>query len=278
MGRGRVELKRIENKINRQVTFAKRRNGLLKKAYELSVLCDAEVALIIFSNRGKLYEFCSTSSMAKTIEKYHRCSYAPLEANQSMHDIQNCYQEYLKLKEKVEALQRSQRNLLGEDLGDLNTTDLKQLEHQLDSSLKQIRSTKTQFMLDRLSELQRKEESLLETNNALRKKLEETDAALQSSWEAREQCVQYNHQPTQPDDFANPLQCNRNLRIGQILSLVACSLSAALEFVFVPSVQKIITKPLESISCMYGQSEWRTTDLKEVGLMPTHGAILARSR
>ena len=61
MGRGRVELKRIENKINRQVTFAKRRNGLLKKAYELSVLCDAEVALIVFSNRGKLYEFCSSS-------------------------------------------------------------------------------------------------------------------------------------------------------------------------------------------------------------------------
>ena len=61
MGRGRVELKRIENKINRQVTFAKRRNGLLKKAYELSVLCEAEVALIIFSNRGKLYEFCSGS-------------------------------------------------------------------------------------------------------------------------------------------------------------------------------------------------------------------------
>lgn len=61
MGRGRVELKRIENKINRQVTFAKRRNGLLKKAYELSVLCDAEVGLIIFSNRGKLYEFCSSS-------------------------------------------------------------------------------------------------------------------------------------------------------------------------------------------------------------------------
>ncbi|KAL0002605.1 hypothetical protein SO802_016386 [Lithocarpus litseifolius] len=43
MGRGRVELKRIENKINRQVTFSKRRNGLLKKAHELSVLCDAEM-------------------------------------------------------------------------------------------------------------------------------------------------------------------------------------------------------------------------------------------
>ena len=59
MGRGRVVMKRIENKINRQVTFSKRRNGLLKKAYELSVLCDAEVALIVFSSRGKLYEFGS---------------------------------------------------------------------------------------------------------------------------------------------------------------------------------------------------------------------------
>ncbi|KAL8193452.1 hypothetical protein R6Q57_026587 [Mikania cordata] len=66
MGRGRVELKRTESKINRQVTFAKRRNGLLKKAYEPSVLCDAEVALIIFSNSGKLYEFCSTSKFEKT--------------------------------------------------------------------------------------------------------------------------------------------------------------------------------------------------------------------
>lgn len=59
MGRGRVVLKRIENKINRQVTFSKRRSGLLKKAHEISVLCDAEVALIIFSNKGKLYEFAT---------------------------------------------------------------------------------------------------------------------------------------------------------------------------------------------------------------------------
>lgn len=53
-------MKRIENATSRQVTFSKRRNGLLKKAFELSVLCDAEVALIIFSPRGKLYEFAST--------------------------------------------------------------------------------------------------------------------------------------------------------------------------------------------------------------------------
>ncbi|KAK8970053.1 Agamous-like MADS-box protein AGL5 [Platanthera guangdongensis] len=58
-GRGKIEIKRIENTTNRQVTFCKRRNGLLKKAYELSVLCDAEVALVIFSNRGRLYEYAN---------------------------------------------------------------------------------------------------------------------------------------------------------------------------------------------------------------------------
>ena len=49
------------NDEHEQVTFAKRRNGLLKKAYELSLLCDAEVALIIFSGRGRLFEFSSSS-------------------------------------------------------------------------------------------------------------------------------------------------------------------------------------------------------------------------
>ena len=59
MGRGKIEIKRIENTTNRQVTFCKRRNGLLKKAYELSVLCDCEVALVVFSSRGRLYEYAS---------------------------------------------------------------------------------------------------------------------------------------------------------------------------------------------------------------------------
>lgn len=59
IGRGKIEIKRIENTTNRQVTFCKRRNGLLKKAYELSVLCDAEVALIVFSTRGRLYEYAN---------------------------------------------------------------------------------------------------------------------------------------------------------------------------------------------------------------------------
>lgn len=216
MGRGRVELKRIENKINRQVTFAKRRNGLLKKAYELSVLCDAEVALIVFSNRGKLYEFCSTSSMANTLERYQRCSYGSLEASQASNENESSYQEYLKLKAKVDVLQRSQRNLLGEDLAELGTKDLEHLENQLDKSLRQIRSRKTQHMLDQLAELQRKEEMLLESNRVLKTKLEESYAALRSNWEAAQtQNDLYARQPQPVEPFFEPLPCNNNtIQIG----------------------------------------------------------------
>uniref|UniRef100_A0A453GD37 MADS-box domain-containing protein n=1 Tax=Aegilops tauschii subsp. strangulata TaxID=200361 RepID=A0A453GD37_AEGTS len=58
--RGRVELRRIEDRTSRQVRFSKRRSGLFKKAFELSLLCDAEVALLVFSPAGKLYEYSSS--------------------------------------------------------------------------------------------------------------------------------------------------------------------------------------------------------------------------
>ncbi|MED6180096.1 Alpha-glucosidase 2 [Stylosanthes scabra] len=190
MGRGRVELKRIENKINRQVTFAKRRNGLLKKAYELSVLCDAEVALIIFSNRGKLYEFCSTNSMLKTLERYQNCSYGAVEVNKPAKELENSYREYLKLKARFESLQRTQRNLLGEDLGPLGTKELEQLERQLDTSLRQVRSTKLEEINSR---------------NQYRQP---------AAWEAGEQSMHYGTQNAHSQGFFQPLECNPTLQIG----------------------------------------------------------------
>lgn len=53
----------------RQVTFNKRKFGVMKKAYELSVLCDCEIALIIFSSSNKLYQYASTD-MDKVLLKY----------------------------------------------------------------------------------------------------------------------------------------------------------------------------------------------------------------
>lgn len=58
-GRGKVEVRRIENSVSRQVTFSKRRRGLAKKAQELAVLCDADVALLFFSDKGRLHDFAA---------------------------------------------------------------------------------------------------------------------------------------------------------------------------------------------------------------------------
>lgn len=66
MGRGKIEIKKIENVSCRQVTFSKRRSGLFKKAHELSVLCDAVVGIIVFSNTSRLYEFSSSRYNSKT--------------------------------------------------------------------------------------------------------------------------------------------------------------------------------------------------------------------
>lgn len=63
MARGKVQLRRIENPVHRQVTFCKRRAGLLKKAKELSVLTDADIGIIIFSTHGKLYELATRGYM-----------------------------------------------------------------------------------------------------------------------------------------------------------------------------------------------------------------------
>ncbi|KOM26817.1 hypothetical protein LR48_Vigan319s001600 [Vigna angularis] len=63
MGRGKIMIERIDNSTSRQVTFSKRRKGLIKKAKELAILCDAQVGLLIFSSTGKLYEYASTSYM-----------------------------------------------------------------------------------------------------------------------------------------------------------------------------------------------------------------------
>ena len=51
------------------MTFNKRKFGVMKKAYELSVLCDCEIALIIFSSSNKLYQYASTD-MDKVLLKY----------------------------------------------------------------------------------------------------------------------------------------------------------------------------------------------------------------
>lgn len=75
MGRKKIRIEPLEDKRNRQITFLKRKFGLMKKAYELSVLCKSEVALIIFKD-GKLVQYAS-SDMDKILLQYTEHSGIP---------------------------------------------------------------------------------------------------------------------------------------------------------------------------------------------------------
>jgi hypothetical protein len=69
MGRKKIKIRPIKDDRNRAVTFLKRKNGLFKKAFELAVLCRAEVAVIVFAGNKKLYEFAS-SDMKEVLFRY----------------------------------------------------------------------------------------------------------------------------------------------------------------------------------------------------------------
>ncbi|XP_019058647.1 PREDICTED: agamous-like MADS-box protein AGL8 isoform X2 [Tarenaya hassleriana] len=172
MGRGRVQLKRIENKINRQVTFSKRRSGLLKKALEISVLCDAEVALIVFSSKGKLSEYSTDSCMESILERYDRYLYSDKQlAGRDISQSENWVLEHAKLKARVEVLERNKKNFMGEDLDSLSLKELQSLELQLDNAIKSIRS--------------RKDKALQEQNNLLLKKIKERGKGMAQQDESR---------------------------------------------------------------------------------------------
>jgi MADS-box transcription factor len=78
MGRRKIEIKAIKDDRNRSVTFLKRKGGLFKKAHELSVLCSVDVAVFIFGNNKKLYEY-SSADMRELIHRYQYVSSATLQ-------------------------------------------------------------------------------------------------------------------------------------------------------------------------------------------------------
>lgn len=67
MGKSKIKIQKIEKDSNRRVTFNKRRIGLLKKAYEISILCDVDIALIFFSQNGELTCFEGPRSSAEEV-------------------------------------------------------------------------------------------------------------------------------------------------------------------------------------------------------------------
>ncbi|KAJ8759063.1 hypothetical protein K2173_003301 [Erythroxylum novogranatense] len=152
MGRRKVEMKRIEDKSSRQVTFSKRRNGLIKKALELSVLCDAKVAVLVFSSRGKLYQFSKGDSLAKVLERYR--SRLDGEIDSCLGDVGIFPRN---LVSPTELVQLVERHLDSPSDDEFSVSDLLLLEKQLHTALGQARARKAELELESINALHEKE-------------------------------------------------------------------------------------------------------------------------
>ncbi|CAD5330256.1 unnamed protein product [Arabidopsis thaliana] len=150
MGRGKIVIQRIDDSTSRQVTFSKRRKGLIKKAKELAILCDAEVGLIIFSSTGKLYDFASSRCLCTTFWQ----------------------REAAVLRQELHALQENHRQMMGEQLNGLSVNELNSLENQIEISLRGIRMRKEQLLTQEIQELSQKRNLIHQENLDLSRKVQ----------------------------------------------------------------------------------------------------------
>ncbi|KAE8685720.1 Floral homeotic protein GLOBOSA [Hibiscus syriacus] len=178
MGRGKIEIKRIENSTNRQVTYTKRRNGIMKKAKEITVLCDARVSLIIFGSSGKMHEYCSPStSLIDILDQYQNTSRKKLWDDKH----ENLSNEIDRIKKENDSMQIELRHLKGEDISSLPYKELMALEDALETGL---------TCMDAL-DVAKKNMKFLEDDN---KQLNLIMNQQQMSYEAREQMDEQGYQ------------------------------------------------------------------------------------
>ncbi|XP_020410352.1 agamous-like MADS-box protein AGL104 isoform X3 [Prunus persica] len=162
MGRVKLEIKRIENTTNRQVTFSKRRNGLIKKAYELSILCDIDIALIMFSPSGRLSHFSGKRRIEDVFTRYIN-----LPDQEREHDLQN--KEYLlrtlqQLRSENDiALQLANPTAVSSEIEELQQ-EIGGLQQQLQMAEEQIRIYEPDpLKITSMAEFESCEKSLMDT-------------------------------------------------------------------------------------------------------------------
>nr|XP_043614549.1 floral homeotic protein DEFICIENS [Erigeron canadensis] len=153
MARGKIQIKKIENSTNRQVTYSKRRNGLFKKASELSVLCDAKVSIIMVSCTDKLHEYTSPNITTKQFfDQYQKASGIDLWNSH----YEKMQEELRQLKEVNKNLTMQIRQRLGDCLEDSGFEELLELERESQDAVTVIRERKLKVIDNKLQTSKKK--------------------------------------------------------------------------------------------------------------------------
>nr|CAJ44129.1 deficiens protein [Misopates orontium] len=164
MARGKIQIKRIENQTNRQVTYSKRRNGLFKKAHELSVLCDAKVSIIMISSTQKLHEYISPTTATKQLfDQYQKAVGVDLWSSH----YEKMQEHLKKLNEVNRNLRREIRQRMGESLNDLGYEQIVNLIEDMDNSLKLIRERKYKVISNQIDTSKKKVRNVEEIHRNL---------------------------------------------------------------------------------------------------------------
>ncbi|VAI44046.1 unnamed protein product [Triticum turgidum subsp. durum] len=154
MGRlGKFEIKRIQDATGRQVCYSKRRSGIMKKARELAVLCDAQVAVVVLSSTGKHHHFCSDGADIKGIlNRYQQATGTSLWTEQ----YEEMQRTLSRLKDINRNLRTEIRQRMGEDLDALEFGELRGLEQSVDAALEVVRQRKYQVITRQTETYKRK--------------------------------------------------------------------------------------------------------------------------
>ncbi|XP_054777967.1 MADS-box protein JOINTLESS-like [Prosopis cineraria] len=168
MTRRKIPIKKIDNVTARQVTFSKRRRGLFKKAHELSILCDADIALLVFSSTGKLFDYAS-SSIQQVIERYDQHSAIQIQGKSSVNlQLEGDENE---LQKVVAQKTHELRQLNGEELQGCTLEELQTLEERLERGLSRLSKTKDERILIQINALKKKGIQLMKENRRMKQSL-----------------------------------------------------------------------------------------------------------
>ncbi|XP_073015146.1 agamous-like MADS-box protein AGL30 isoform X1 [Primulina eburnea] len=165
MGRVKLKIQRLENLSSRQVTYGKRRAGILKKAQEISVLCDIDIILLMFSPTGKPSIFRGPrSNIDEMIAKYAQLT-TKERAKRRLESLETLKRNFKKLDQDVDI----------EEFLDASTPSIEEMQNRvrmLRDQLTQVHNRLSWWTnpdkIEDVEHLNQMENSLMESLNRIR--------------------------------------------------------------------------------------------------------------